>query len=333
MKSYSYNEFAKASLDLSKTYCYLITGSDSYLGDCAQRHIREQARNFHTAELIYLYGEETTAPELSEHLDSYSLFSERKVILLKNCDKLKKDALDTLAAYYSSISDTQILIVFTPKVDVRFSAWKKIREASLCVECNPPRFAGDVRAWFDQQLAKNKKYMDYKAKDEFLSRIELDYAAIDNELQKLILLTYDKNNISADDVARSLGTSRSGAMTDFYRALGRRDTKQSITQINKMLSSDNEPISIIFNLLRFMNHMWKINLLKSNHISESEIISSHLPDLFEKSRPEYVAFSKNFPLTRFPSIFSALLETDSRLKLTAAEPDVLLSLCILEILS
>jgi len=332
MNAVTYQELVRSDLKFLNNPAYLIVGNDAYLGEQCLSFILSKHKKFHSSEKITLYAEELTAPELNEHLDAYSLFSDQKVVIIKNCDKLKKEALDTLSDYYDSPSESQLVFVITPKIDSRFSAWKKIKDRSLHIECNPPRHGGEVRTWLDDELKTFNKSMSPKAKEEFISRCELDYTSINNELKKLFLLTCDKNYIDENDVATSMGTTRNSALTEFYRALGKKDIKNSINLVNRMLLAESEPIPIVYNLLRFYNLMWRINLLKQNHISEQEISGRHLMDVFPNQRKEYLESSRNYPLKCFPAIYEALLDLDSKLKLSAAEPAILFSLTILEIM-
>ncbi|PKN80590.1 MAG: DNA polymerase III subunit delta [Candidatus Cloacimonetes bacterium HGW-Cloacimonetes-1] len=331
MQSFSYQEFNTAKFRYSEHRSYLLVGTDSYLGEKIQRRIREKLLSQSGSDLSILYSDELTPHELSEQLDVYSVFSQSKVIVIKNAEKLKKNALDILSDYFNEPSDSQVLIIITQKIDARMNAWKKIKEQSVSIACDPPRHSGDIRAWLDTELAYAAKSMHPKAKDIFLSRIELDYSTIDNELQKLYLLVDARSSISEDDVIRSLGTSRGGAMADLYRALGSLNSKQTITLINGLLANDWEPLAISGQLQRFYMAIWKIQLLMKNHISESEILSKHLNELFFSYRKEYVEFAKRYKANKIGDIFRILYETDAKMKLTVATPELLLMTCVLDI--
>ncbi len=331
-QQYAYSEFVTTKLDFAKYPVYFLMGNDAHLIERAQLRIRDQLIKKKKVDLVIVYGDETSAGELSELLDVYSLFSDSKLILLRSVEVLKGNALEILANYIDSPLEDQTLIITSSKIDLKTKIWKRIKENSILVNCDPPRHSGDIRLWLDAELSSANKRMDQKAKDEFLSRVELDYSTIDNELQKLFLIVNERSQILESDVDQSLGTTRSGAQSDFYRALGNRNKQKALTLLNNMLSSDLEPLIILFQLNKFYNTMWKIRLLQENHISYSEIISQHLNDLFMSYRSEYIEFSKKLKTSEFPMIFSVLLDTDSKLKLSAASAEVLLSTCLIRIL-
>lgn len=331
--NYTYSEFISENPDYAKVPVFLLLGADGYLIEKTQRKIRSQLIKSHAADLVILYGDEATASELSEQLDVYSVFSDAKIIVLRNADLLRKEALETLANYVSSPSEDQNLIITCTKIDSRLSAWKKIKEASVCVNCDPPRFSGDVRAWLDAELKSLKRSMTPLARDAFLARIELDYSTIDNELNKLLLFTVNKDTISDADVAQSLGTTRTGALADLFRALGNRDAKKALTQMQQMLEADWEPLGILGQMQKFFLSVRKIQLLMENRITESEIITKHLMDIFQSYRKDYIEYAKRYKNLSMSAIFEMLLKTDSQLKLTASTPEMLLSICIVELIS
>lgn len=311
---------------------YLLLGSDAFLVDSIADGIRNALKSSSSADLVIIYGDEVKAAQLNDLLDTYSIFSSAKLILLRNAGALEQKELDCLAAYFGSPAETQSLIIAADKIDARISGWKKIKDHCQIVVCDPPRWGGNMSAWIERELKKMGKTMSSNAKELFASRIELDYANASNELQKLSLLSGDSRQISEADVIRSLGSSRVGTQIDFFRSLGRRQIKQCLELLDRMLSSDWEPLQILGMLSRFYSQIYRILLLKKNHISTAEIVSKHLQDLFPNQKQEYVNFSANYELAGMAKIYAILIETDYKLKSSSAAGSILLTMCVLKIL-
>lgn len=323
-------EFKSSQIAMGDSF--VLVGTDAWLIDSVADKIREVLKSKHGADIVIIYGDEIKAPELNDTLDTYSIFSTLKLVIVKNADKLKKAELEILGKYFDAPSDTQSVLIITEKTDMTTRAWKKIRDGSTMIQCDPPRHAGDMRAWLDSILRSAGKRMDASVSATFLARVELDYASAYNELQKLFILTGKTPSITQADVMRSLGSSRVGALSDFYRALGARNAKSVLSMIEKMLASDWEGLQVFFQLVKYYNIMWKILLLRKNHISTDEIIKSHVNELYPTQKTEFVKASDQYRLTEMPDIFSALLETDSAIKLSAAPNEVLLCICALKVL-
>ena len=176
------------------------------------------------------------------------------------------------------------------------------------------------------------KTMTIKAIEEFINRIELDYYYAANELNKLDLLTTGRNRITEEDVMKSLGTTRTGTLIDFYRALGKKQEKQAIEALEKMLNANWEFLQIFFQFTKFYNNIWHILLLKKAHISDNEIVSKHLSDIYPNQRKEFLELSRSYNLASLEKIFTILLETDQQFKLSVADSQILLITCLIRVM-
>lgn len=312
---------------------YLLLGSDAWLVQHVLNIIQAQLKMQQEIETINLYADDIQRAELSDVLDTYSIFASSKLIIIRNAEMLRKADLETLASYFKNSSDMQSLVINTSKMDKRMSVWKAIHQGSLQISCNPPRSHYDIQKWLDFVLKNKSKQMDAAAKSMFLARVELDYATAYNELEKLLLIAKERKSVSAQDVQRSLGTSRVGTMIDFYRALGRRNLTECLKTINRMLDSDWEGLQVFFQFNKFYNSIHNILALKANKISDNEIIGRHLNDLFPTQRQEFLQFSRNYSLKQMRCIMKILLETDSQFKLSMSTSHILLELCAIKIMA
>lgn len=323
-------DFSTASVKLGKSY--LLVGTDAYLADRVLDKLKTKLSMEEEVDKTLLYGDELKSAVLAEHLDAFSIFSSAKLIIIRNVEKMDKKELDTLGDYFDSPSEIQSLVLVTEKMDARFTAWKKIKASCQQITCEPPKFGGAIRAWLDIELKTIHKSMSPKAIEEFINRIELDYYSAANELNKLDLLSSGRTTITEKDVIKSLGTTRTGTLIDFYRALGKKQLKQSLEAMDKMLFADWEPLQVFFHFNKFYGIIWRILLLKKAHISENEILTKHLNDLFQTQKREYLDFSKSYSLASLEIIFAILLDTDAQFKLSAAEANILLCNCLIKVL-
>lgn len=323
--------FSASMIGMGK--CYLLMGTDAWLIDSVIDPIRAKLKKDFGVDLVTVYGDEVKAAQLNDVLDTLSIFSTQKLVILRNAEALRTAEQKVLANYVSSSSSTQSLIIVAAKADFRLSTWKQVRQGSLEITCDPPRGAWQLKQWLEGILHKTGIQMESGAQDLFLARIELDYANAFSELQKLSLLAGKGKRIGIADVERSVRTSRVGTMADFYRALGRRDLKSTLATVERMLDSEWEPLQIFFQFTKFYGLIHKILSLKKGHLSPAEISAKHLPELFQDQRKEFLSFSEKYSLASFREIFAILLETDSGLKLSQASGITLLELCAIRIMA
>lgn len=323
-------EFNNEQVKLGQNY--LLIGSDAYLADRVITAVKTQLQNSDNYDLSVVYGDEVKSGDLGEYLDTYTIFSPKKLVLVKNAESMGKKELEILGSYYDSPSDIQSLVIVTDKVDLRVSAWKKIHGSSIIVTCDPPKYGGAIRAWLVKELSRMGKTMSPKAIEEFTTRIELDFATANNELSKINLFIGDKRTISEDDVLYSLGTTRVGTLIDFYRALGKRNVKSCIDAVEKMLMADWDPSQVFFQLVKFFSTLWRIALLKQRHLSDAEISMKYLNEIFQSQRKEYLDFAKSYTIHSLENILKLLLDTDYKLKSSSADRVLLLETCLIQLL-
>lgn len=318
--------------DFSLGTNYLLLGTDVFLADMVTASIRTKLSSKHSIDLVIIYGDDVKAAQLNDLLDAYSIFSSEKLVLIKNAEALAKKELDSLATYFSNPSENQSVVVQSEKIDARLSGWKKIKESCQNILCDPPNYGGSLKPWINKVLAEMGKSMNSQALDTFTARVELDYASTYNELQKLSLLTYTKKTISESDVIRSIGSSRVGTMIDFYRALGARQTKKCLDLVSRMLASEWASLQVFFQICKFYGIIIQILLLKKHNVSAAEITKNHLREVFQSQRQEFVKFSENYKLSQVWNIYTILLDTDAKIKLSQGSDALLLTQCLIKVM-
>jgi len=310
----------------------MITGGDAYLTDQVLDGLRKRMSSAFGADIVILYGDEIKTADLNDHLDTLSIFSGAKLLIIRNADKLERKQLEAVAEYFEAPSEIQSLAIVVDKADMRLSAWKAIQKGCIVVPCDPPRLIGNMRTWLDRALKSTGKGMTSKAKEIFTNRIELDYAYAASELAKLDILTGERREIREEDVVRSLGTTRAGTLIDFFQALGRKSPGLAMDAMDKMLGADWEPLQVFFQIQKFYILIWRILSLRRMHISENEIMNKRMSDIFQSQRKEYLEMSRSYSLSNIEKILALLLETDAQLKSSNTEPQLVLSNCLLQAL-
>jgi DNA polymerase-3 subunit delta len=340
----SYQQFVTQSAKLKVETAYLILGEDAYLTDKTCQMLKNIVKkHFDAFETVILYGDELSVSDISEYLDSYSIFAQNRLLLVRNASRLgeadinrmqpekQKRMLEIIADYLKDPEATQIVILMADKVDARQSGWKSIKDSCQVIVCEPIRHAGHMKAWLEEVLRQHRKSMEDKAKTLFLEKVELDFYTAENEIEKLFIYVGERSQITVDDVHVTLPTSRTGTMADFYRALGTRNAGQVISKVNQMLDNEWVDLQILAIVFRFFMILWKIQVLRAKHITPAEIRNKHLSDIFESQRDDYISYASKFTDKELSHIFAILMDTDSQIKLSMAESKVLMTLCMTKI--
>ena len=199
---------------------YLIEGQD-YI---SMKHkiasiIKES--NFFDAIVSEYDLEEVLLDNALEDLDTYGLFSDKKVIILKNYDKLKSEdnkvALEHLLKYIDNQSSNNLLLITTSSLDERKKIDKKLKQKASYITCQ-----------FDQELYIKELLKGYKYDKNVLAKIiklcNNDATKLSNECSKLKDYCFKSKEID-ESIVEELVVQKLGDSNDIVFSLVR-DIKQ-----------------------------------------------------------------------------------------------------------
>lgn len=333
-KVYLHYEFIRDYGQFEVFPSYLIYGNEPFLQDQILHLILKKllpaARN--DFDLIKLYGDETRAAQVVEHLEMPPFLAEYRIVILRNFDQMDNNDKNLLADYLDQPLSTSILILLAEKCDRRIAACKKVCSASLCVECKPPYDQRDINRWLQAELRNRRLQMSPEAVNTFAGYIEPDYLIASNELEKLIILNRGRQMISNEDVLECVGRSRSANIYELQNALGHKKMNTALSILENMLANNESAVFIVTMLTYFFLTLWKIQLLRRNKASDRQISEQSLPEIYPAYRQNYLHFAADYPLASLRRIHLLLLQADTDLKSLDLDERIILEMLVFRIL-
>ena len=98
-----------------------------------------------------------------------------------------------------------------------------------------------------------------------------------------------------------------------------------------MILNNESAIFIIAMLTRFFSLIWKVVALRKKNLSDSEITTRHLMEIYIKYRSDYIKFASNYSKKDIEKVFSMLLQTDVDLKSLNTKEEIILETLIYNI--
>ena len=308
---------------------YLIESTDSLsLENEASKLIKD---NKFTKASVYKYDlEETELENALEDLDTYGLFTQEKVIILKNIECLKyddyKSEFEHLFRYLDNPNPDNLLIIEVSKLSGTSKIGKILKE-----KCTYNKVELNTKSYIKQLLK------DYEVDPNTINLLDNyclgDISKIYNECQKLKDYKYEEKVITEDDV-KELVTKKLGDSKDltfsFSRSIALRDKKGALKRYKELLSYNFEPISIIGLLSSQIRIIYQVKLLEKERLSDREIANI----LEEKS--DY-RITKTRELTKLYSedsllhLLQELSDIDFKMKTTDLDANALLEQFIINI--
>lgn len=305
---------------------YLIEGSD-YIS--INNKISEiiKKNNFSDASISKYDLSEDLLEEVIEDLNTYGLFSDKKIVIINNFDKMDPDInrVEELLKYVENSSSLNLLFVVSDKYDDRKKIIKDLKKKMefIKVSSDPVEFTKNC-------------LKGYKVEDGVITLLVNntlgDISRLYNECNKLKIYKINDKYISKEDVLE-LAVKKLGDSTDitfqFSRSLAEKDKKKALSLYQELLDYQIEALSIIGLLASQFRIMFQVKVLEEKNMRNDEIAKT----LNEKS----YRITKTKELTRYYSkrelldLMIKLEDIDLKIKTTSVDANTLVQLFILNI--
>jgi len=257
--------------------------------------------------LFIFHGDEIEGNELYNSITSYSMFSSRKCVVVKNCNRLGENVTKLLNDYLDSPVDSTILIFEAEKVSAKNKFFKKLKETSYTVEFKK-MYDRQIPGWIKERIRAQGKGITDEAAQLLFEYIGLNLMGIENEINKCIIYIKEKNRITREDIENVVGVTRKYNVYELRKAIGEKNISKATQIISKMIEIGESLPGIIVWLVMYFNIIGKIVYLTPyfknlNELREKTGINQY----FWK---DYIQQAKNFSEDSIKSCFEFLLEAD-----------------------
>ena len=228
--------------------------------------------NKFTKASVFKYDlEESSLDNALEDLDTYGLFTQEKVIVLKNIELLKyddyKNEFEHLFRYLDNPNPDNLLIIEVNKLNGNSKIGKILKE-----KCEYTKIELNTKSYIRQQ------FKDYEIDSNAINLLDEyclgDISKIYNECLKLKDYKLFEKVITEDDIReivdKKLGDSKDLTFS-FSRSIALRDKKDALKKYKELLSYNFEPISIIGLLSSQIRIIYQVKLLEKEKLSDHEI--------------------------------------------------------------
>lgn len=305
---------------------YLIEGND-YIS--VNNKISEiiKKNDFSNASISKYDLSEGLLDDALEDLNTYGLFSDKKIVIINNFDKMDPllNNIEELLKYVENSSSLNLLFVVSDKYDDRKKIIKDLKKKMefIKISTDPVEFT--------------KSCLEgYKIENGVINLLVNntlgDVTRLYNECNKLKTYKINDKYISKDDV-EELSFKKLGDSTEitfqFSRALAEKDKKSALILYQELLNYKIEPLSIIGLLASQFRIMYQVKSLEEKNMRNDEIAS------ILKEKPYRI--TKTRELTRYYSkkeildLMIKVEDIDLKIKTTSVDANTLVQLFILNI--
>jgi len=308
---------------------FLFVGKEKYLKERAITELRSRSLDSSSGELDYkvLHGSDTSADEIIGSAGTLPFFSSKRLVVVKDFDKLSKEDTSKVVAYIKNPNQHTCLIIDSDDASILED------EPSIARYAKVLRFAplldNEMSSWIKKYLSVQGKTIEDDALDMLKESKGADILSLSSELDKLITFTGKRKNVTNDDVESLVGKSVVSSAFDIASAIGDRNASKAIGIVHELASSGKKPYEITGILSWFFKRVLKAKLLLDAGDTES-MVSQKLR-INRRSAEEFFTHVHSFSAQALESKMKILLDADLSIKRPRYNPSMIMEFAIIRL--
>lgn len=264
-----------------------------------------------------------------EDLDTYGLFSDKKIVIVNNVDLLSKEEnsndLDHLYKYLDDPNPTNLLFLCSKKLNSTLKITKELKK-----KCTY------IKAELDKNKFAKELLADYKIDNKTLNLLFEycldDITKLENEIIKLKTYKCKEKTINEKDVL-DLCVAKLGDASEltfsFSRSLAEKDKKRALEKYRELLNYNIEPLSIVGLLASQIRIIYQVKCLKDEGLNNNEIATKL--DIKPYRVTKTLELTDYYTFKELLNLMISLQKIDLQIKTTSVDANSLVELFILNI--
>ena len=306
-----------------------IVGNERYLKEKAIKEISSSLLDSSSGELDYkvLYGPDTTADEILDSASTIPFFSAKRLIVVKDFDRLPKEDLPRLLAYVKHPNQHTCLIM-----DIKDNSILE-KEPSLNRYAKVLTFSGledaQVSKWITKYLSSNNKTIDEDALDILKELKGGDLMDLSQELEKLMTYSGRRKTITREDVENLVGKSALASAFDIADAIGERNSSKAIEIVYSLSFTGKKAHEMIGLLSWYFKRLLKAKTLLSK--GQTEYSAAQNLRIPRRNAKDFFTLTSSYSVKEIESKMEILLEADLGIKRARFSPSLILEFAIMRL--
>lgn len=169
--------------------------------------------------------------------------SERRLVIVRNVDKLDAAALERLAEYVKDPAPYTCLVLVAAKMAKNTKLYRAVAATGVAFEYAAPKrneYAGEVV----RLLKERGKTIALPAAQVLVDIVGRDLRRLDVEAAKLATFAGEASRVTAEDVQAVAAASAEASIFELSDAVGQRDATKALRVLRRLLDAGEPPLGI-----------------------------------------------------------------------------------------
>jgi DNA polymerase-3 subunit delta len=308
---------------------YLIFGEDTFRANKKLKEIVEKYRKIYQSglNLRILDLSEKNYENFKEEVDFLPMFSERKLLILKNASQnqeFKEKFLKEIERFEKS---KELIFFFEDGSIKNDSFFEKIKKHGKFQEFKLLDRTR-LKIWIKQEFEKSGAKIEEKAIEKLIFLVGNDLWRMSEEIKKLVVFKKEKK-VEEKDIEILISPKPEIDVFKTIDAISARDKKLAFKSLHSHLKRGEKPV-VLFSIIKyqFRNLIQVKDLIeKGEKISQIKNKLGLHPFVFEK----ILRISQKFKFEELKRIYQKIFNFDLAIKTGKIEPDLVLDLFLAEL--
>ncbi|QQS36299.1 MAG: DNA polymerase III subunit delta [Ignavibacteriales bacterium] len=311
---------------------YYLFGEDLFSLTQTAELIIKASEKFITSDFDkeLIYGNDRTAAEITTLASSFPFGSEKKIVYVKEAEKLKERK--SLSSYANSPAEfTVLILVHNGSITgAETEPIKSILKNNFLFEAAELK-GKYLISWLINNCESNGKTISPVNAEYFVELIGEDKFLLENQLEKIFTFMGDKDEITFEIIRTIASSVKVYSIFDLQEAIGKKDKETSLKIAFNLLQNGIEVPQIVGMLTKYFTTLSKLGSLMNSGLQRNEIASRAgiYPYFFDN----YIRAKNQFTVDDLYNSVNALYKADLSSKTTSKDKKTIVTELIAEILN
>jgi len=215
---------------------YLIYGAEDLLLEQALSRLKRMVGE--VADLDFnmdaFDGESVNADDVVAACNTLPFVSERRLVIVKNVDKMARDGQEVLAQYAADPAPTTVLVLVAVKLAKNSRLFKTIDKMGGASEYAAPR-KSDYPREVQRLVSDRGRTVTREGAETLVQAVGFDLRRLSAEIDKLVAYAGERAEITHEDVVDVVSQTAETSVFEFTEALANRDARASLRLLGDVL--------------------------------------------------------------------------------------------------
>jgi len=311
---------------------YFLYGEEQFLVDRGVKRLLDRVVDPDTRDFNFtlFYGNECSGEDIVAAAQTFPMFADRRVVLVRKGSELSAAAMESLANYVVNPSPSTCLILQGGKADMRKKFYVELKKRGEIVEFKRP-YENQLGAFIAEETASRGKRVEPAAAAMLAYLVGNNLLELASQLDKVVTFVGERNAIRVDDIRQIVSDTKVDSVFELANALGERNLAKCLRCLQTLLRDGEAPLMILAMVIRHFRQLWLVRELLDRKESPQEI--SRLTGIHSFFLKGMTAQAGKYRVADFRRAFERFYGTDLALKTGGGKPSQLMESLIMDICS